>query len=158
MAQQQQQTSSAAQQIQQQPLLHVAGANLDALGSNDGRMTAVDDASNLTDDGEVDEYEDADEYSSSEDGGGEAGSDHADLPLMPAPSWVPDHTFKVRRYEGMGTRQQSSMTAPVGGGSMHCKSFCCGWPIAFRQRPAAASTLGHIFSCNDRQLDTVVQA
>lgn len=41
--------------------------------------------------------EDADDWSTSSDGGGEAGSSSADLPLLTAPSWVPDHTFKVMR-------------------------------------------------------------
>eukprot|EP00878_Enallax_costatus_P005971 GHUV01006263.1.p1 GENE.GHUV01006263.1~~GHUV01006263.1.p1 ORF type:complete len:293 (+),score=94.48 GHUV01006263.1:851-1729(+) len=69
-----------------------AGRGMSTLDSSNIDQEETD---NNADEHSCSDYEDADEWSSSSDGGGEAGSGSADLPLMPAPSWVPDHTFKV---------------------------------------------------------------
>ena len=84
--------ATASKQGQQLCLDATAGRGMSTLDSSNSNQKETD---NNEDEHSCSDYEEAGEWSSSSDGSGEAGSGSADLPLMPAPSWVPDHTFKV---------------------------------------------------------------
>lgn len=83
--------SSTAHQAQQQ--LHNEAAETGVKGSCRNMIRQLEeDQHDPSMDSDADEFEDPDQHSNSDS---EAGSDNSDLPLMLAPSWVPDHTFKV---------------------------------------------------------------
>lgn len=93
------QCSNALQNSQQSPLVTAASTskpsvdcynNEDSLVLQEGSLDAADSPNAAGD-----QAGSSSSSSSYDDDGEAADTDSADLPLMSAPSWVPDHTFKV---------------------------------------------------------------